>query len=71
MLWSNSLQDSCVVLDTETQRKFRIESDTQVADLEDGQIGEVTHDDWVLMWGQELGDENSTLSILAMLSLSR
>lgn len=71
MLWSNSLQDSRVVLDTETQGKFRIESDTQVADLEDGQIGEVTHDDWVLMWGQELGDKNSTLSILAMISLSR
>lgn len=45
MLWSNSLQDSRVVLDTETQGKFRIESDTQVADLEDGQIGEVTRDD--------------------------
>lgn len=57
MLWSNSLQDSRVVLDTETQGKFRIESDTQVADLEDGQIGEVTRDDWVLVRTRARGRE--------------
>lgn len=55
----------------ETQAKFRIEIDTQVADLEDGQIGGVTHYDWVFMWRQDLGDENSMLSILAMLNFSR
>lgn len=45
MLQSICLQDLRVVLDTEMWGNFRVKSNTQVTDTEDGQTGEVIHED--------------------------
>lgn len=42
---SSSLQDLHLVSDKSLQEKFRIERDIQATDVEDGQIGEVIHND--------------------------